>query len=82
MTRPPAAIGRNTSHSIQSGLLYGYVGLVEGMVARFREELGPETQVIATGGLADVIARETDIIDLVDQWLTLHGLRIIYELNQ
>ena len=52
------------------------------MVARFREELGPETQVIATGGLADVIARETDIIDLVDQWLTLHGLRIIYELNQ
>jgi type III pantothenate kinase len=82
LTRPPAAIGRNTSHSIQSGLLFGYVGLVEGMVARFREELGPEMQVIATGGLAEIIARETDAIDVVDPWLTLHGLRIIYELNQ
>ena len=82
LTRPPAAIGRNTPHSIQSGLLYGYVGLVEGMVARFKAELGPETQVIATGGLAEIIARETDVIDIVDPWLTLHGLRIVYELNQ
>ncbi len=82
LTRPPAAIGRNTPHSIQSGLLYGYVGLVEGMVARFKAELGPETQVIATGGLAEIIARETEVIDIVDPWLTLHGLRIVYELNQ
>jgi type III pantothenate kinase len=82
LTRPPGAIGRNTSHSIQSGLLFGYVGLVEGMVARFRAELGPNTRVIATGGLAEIIARETDVIDVVDPWLTLHGLRIIYELNQ
>jgi type III pantothenate kinase len=81
LTRPPSAIGRNTPHSIQSGLLFGYVGLVEGMVARFKAELGPETQVIATGGLAEVIARETEVIDVVDPWLTLHGLRIIYELN-
>ncbi len=82
LTRPPSPIGRNTPQSIQSGLLFGYVGLVEGMVARFKGELGPETRVVATGGLAEVIARETDVIDVVDPWLTLHGLRLIYELNQ
>jgi type III pantothenate kinase len=82
LTRPPAAIGRNTVHSIQSGLLFGYVGLVEGMVARFKAELGPETRVVATGGLGEIIARETEVIDVVDPWLTLHGLRIIYELNR
>ena len=82
LTRPPSVIGRNTPHAIQSGLLFGYVGLVEGMVARFKAELGAETHIIATGGLAEIIARETDVIDVVDPWLTLHGLRIIYELNQ
>jgi type III pantothenate kinase len=82
LTRPPSAIGRNTVHSMQSGLLFGYVGLVEGMVARFKAELGPGTHVIATGGLAGMIARETDVIDVVDPWLTLHGLRIVYELNR
>ena len=82
LTRPPSVIGRNTPHAMQSGLLFGYVGLVEGMVARFKAELGPETRIIATGGLAEVIAQETDVIDVVDPWLTLHGLRIIYELNQ
>ena len=81
LTRPPSAIGRNTTHAIQSGLLFGYVGLVEGMVARFKAELGPETRVIATGGLTEVIARETGVIDVVDPWLTLHGLRIVHELN-
>jgi type III pantothenate kinase len=80
--RPPSPIGRNTVHSLQSGLLFGYVGLVEGMVARFRAELGPQMKVIATGGLAEVIARETDVIQIVAPWLTLDGLRIIYELNQ
>ncbi len=82
LVRPPSVIGRNTPHAIQSGLLFGYVGLVEGMVARFKTELGPKTQVIATGGLAEIIARETDVIDVVDPWLTLHGLRIVYELNR
>jgi type III pantothenate kinase len=82
LSRPPSAIGRNTRHAIQSGLLFGYVGLVEGMVDRFKAELGAGTQVIATGGLAEIIARETDVIDVVDPWLTLHGLRIVYELNQ
>ncbi len=82
LARPPSAIGRNTAHSIQSGLLFGYVGLVEGMVARFKAELGPQTRIVATGGLAEIIARETEVIDVVDPWLTLHGLRIIYELNR
>lgn len=79
--RPPTAIGRNTVHSIQSGLVYGYVGLVEGMVARFREELGPTMKVIATGGLTDVIARETKVIDVIAPWLTLEGLKIVWEIN-
>lgn len=81
LTRPPAAIGRNTPHAIQSGLLYGYVGLVEGMVARFGAELGPEMQVIGTGGLAETVARETDVIQIVAPWLTLEGLRIVWALN-
>ena len=82
LQRPPAAIGRNTVHSIQSGLLFGYVGMVEGMVARFRAELGPEMKVIATGGLASVIANETKVIDIIAPWLTLDGLKIVWELNQ
>jgi type III pantothenate kinase len=82
IARPPQAIGQNTVQSMQSGLLFGYVGLVEGMVARFREELGPEMRVIATGGLAELVARETDAIEIVDPWLTLEGLRLIYELNR
>ncbi|HET91106.1 MAG TPA: type III pantothenate kinase [Chloroflexi bacterium] len=81
LVRPPSAIGRNTVHSMQAGLLFGYVGLVEGVVARFKVELGPETCVVATGGLAELISRETDVIDVVDPWLTLHGLRLIYGLN-
>jgi type III pantothenate kinase len=80
--RPPSAIGRNTVHSIQSGLLFGYVGLVEGMVARFRAELGPKMKVIGTGGLAEIIAQETKVIDILAPWLTLDGLKIVWELNQ
>ncbi|MGH2521455.1 MAG: type III pantothenate kinase [Anaerolineales bacterium] len=80
--RPPSPIGRNTVHSIQSGLLFGYVGLVEGMVVRFRAELGPRMKVIGTGGLAEVIAQETKVIEIIAPWLTLDGLRIVWELNQ
>ena len=79
---PPRGGRRHPPPPIQSGLLFGYVGLVEGMVVRFKAELGAETYVIATGGLAEIIARETGVIDVVDPWLTLHGLRIVYELNQ
>ena len=82
LTRPPSVIGRNTTHSMQSGLLFGYVGLVEGMVARFREVLGSEMKVIATGGLAEVVAKETDVLEIIAPWLTLDGLRIIWSLNQ
>jgi type III pantothenate kinase len=82
LQRPPAAIGRNTVHAMQSGLLFGYVSLVEGMVARFRQELGSQMKVIATGGLAEVIADETQVIQIIAPWLTLDGLRIIWELNR
>ncbi len=80
--RAPAAIGRNTVHSLQSGLLYGYVGLVEGMVARFRAELGPDMKTIGTGSLVEVIAKETKCIDVIEPWLALQGLKIIHELNR
>jgi len=82
LQRPPSVIGRNTVHAMQSGLLFGYVSMVEGMVERFRKELGPEMKVIATGGLAEVIARETDVIQIIAPWLTLDGLRIIWRLNR
>ena len=82
LNTPPSVIGKNTPHAMQSGLIFGYVGLVEGMVARFKGELGPDMKVIATGGLTDIIARETDVIDIVAPWLTLDGLRIIWEMNQ
>ena len=79
---PPSVIGRNTIHAMQSGLLFGYVSMVEGMVARFRSELGSDMKVIATGGLAEVVAKETKVIDVIAPWLTLDGLRLIWELNQ
>lgn len=82
LTAPPHAIGANTVHSMQSGLVYGYVALVEGMVRRFQAELGNGACVVATGEHAEVIAPHTDTIEAVDMGLTLAGLRLIYELNQ
>ncbi len=79
---PPSSIGSNTVHAMQSGLVFGYVALIEGMVARFRAELGPGMRVIGTGGLADVIAAQTGVVEQVDPWLTLKGLQIVYRLNQ
>jgi type III pantothenate kinase len=81
LVRPPSVIGKNTIQAMQSGLLFGYVGLVEGLVARFRAELGPELKVIATGGLAPLLAAETAVFDAVDPWLTLEGLRLVWEMN-
>jgi type III pantothenate kinase len=81
LQRPPSVIGRNTTHAMQSGLLFGYVSMVEGMVERFRKELGPEMKVIATGGLAETVAKETTSIQVIAPWLTLDGLRIIWDLN-
>jgi type III pantothenate kinase len=82
LVRPPRVIGTNTVQSMQSGVLFGYVGLVESMVKRFRKELGKGMKVIATGGLAPVIAQETNVLEIVDPWLTLKGLRLIWEMNQ
>jgi len=82
IARPPTAIGRNTVHAMQSGLLFGYVSLVEGMVARFRAELGEGMKVIGTGGLASIIAKETTVIEEIAPWLTLDGLRMVYAMNQ
>ena len=81
LVAPPSVIGRNTTASMQSGLVYGYVGLIEGIVGRMKRELGEDTRVVATGGLAELIAAQTSAIDSVDQRLTLDGLRIIHELN-
>jgi len=82
LQRPPSVIGRNTVHAMQSGLLFGYVSMAEGMVARFRAELGQDMKVVATGGLAAIVAQETKVIDVLAPWLTLDGLRIIWELNR
>ncbi len=80
LDRPPAAIGTRTETALQSGILYGYVGLVEGIIDRFRQELGKAT-VVATGGWAPRIAEETDILDIVDEDLILWGLRELYYYN-
>jgi type III pantothenate kinase len=77
--RPRAVIGASTVGSIQSGLFYGYVGLVDGILRRMRAELGAETRVVATGGLAPLIATGSELIETVDDTLTLEGMRMIYE---
>jgi type III pantothenate kinase len=82
ITPPARAIGTNTVAALQAGIFFGYIGLVEGLAARFRRELGSDMKVIATGGLAEKVARETPVIQHVDPWLTLDGLRIIFEMNR
>jgi len=79
---PKRAIGTNTIAAMQSGIVFGYVGLIEGMVARIQQELGEKTKVVATGGYAELIAKETAVIDVVNLNLTLIGLRLIYLMNQ
>ena len=79
---PEHVIGTNTVASMQSGIVFGYVALVEGMVARIQQELEEKAMVIATGGYAELIARETSVIDKVNPDLTLIGLRLIYLMNK
>jgi len=79
---PEHAIGRNTVTAMQSGIMFGYVGLIESLVARIRRELGGKARVVATGGLAKVIAGETKVVDVVNLHLTLIGLRLIHEMNR
>jgi len=81
MAPPERVIGKGTVDSIQSGLFYGYLGLIEGVTRRILDELG-EATVVATGGLAGAFASETDLIHHVEPDLTLHGLRLLWALNQ
>jgi len=82
LAHPKHVIGSNTVTAIQSGIIYGYASLVEGMLTRIQKELGVKAKVVATGGYAGLIAKETKVIDVVNPDLTLIGLRLIYELNK
>jgi type III pantothenate kinase len=82
LTAPNKVIGTNTIDAMKSGVVYGYVGLVESMVLRMQKELGAKVKVVATGGFSGLIARETKVIDEVNPDLTLIGLRLIYGMNR
>ena len=82
VVRPQSVVGRNTTHCLQSGMVFGYAGVVDSVVARIREELGADASVVATGGLAHVIASETKSIQRVEPFLTMEGLRLIHERNR
>lgn len=82
LRNPGQVICKNTVASMQSGVLFGYVGQVEGLVGRIKKEIGKEVKVVATGGLAQLIANETDCIDFIEPMLTLEGLRLLYEKNK
>ncbi len=82
MTKPPRVVGRNTVHAIQSGIIFGYVAMVDGLVRRIQQENGVKARVLATGGFAELLAPESETIEEVDEFLTLDGLRILHERNR
>ena len=79
---PRSVVGRTTMESVQSGVLYGTAAMVDGMIKRIVDELGGSATIVATGGLADVIVPHAANVDQLDPWITLHGLRLIWEKNQ
>ncbi|GAF25917.1 putative transcriptional regulator, homolog of Bvg accessory factor [Moorella thermoacetica Y72] len=81
LVRPPRLIGKNTVACMQAGIMYGFIGQVEGIITRMQAEMGRKAIVVATGGLAGLIGPEVNCIDRVDPMLTLEGLRIVYERN-
>ncbi len=82
LVRPQTVIGKNTTTSMQAGIIFGYVGLIDGIVSRMKKEMDSDPLVVATGGLAPLIAPESDTIAEVDEYLTLKGLHIIYKKNK
>jgi type III pantothenate kinase len=81
LERPPNPIGRNTVHSLQAGIVFGYAEMVRGMVRRFKEQIGEDATVVATGGYSSVIADEAGCFDAIEGDLNLEGLRLVYEAN-
>ena len=79
---PPEPVGRNTVHALQSGFVFGFAGQIDGIVGRIRSQIGESARVVATGGLAGLIAPHSETIELVDPDLTLDGLRLVWERNQ
>jgi type III pantothenate kinase len=82
LVRPKKAIGTNTVAAMQSGIIFGYTGLIDGVVTRIQEELGEKAMVVATGGYAGIIAKEAKTVDMVNPNLTLIGIKVIYDMNR
>ncbi|MEW5934669.1 MAG: type III pantothenate kinase, partial [Bacillota bacterium] len=81
LVRPRSAIGKNTVASMQAGIVLGFAGMIDSLVSRIKRELGGDARVVATGGLADLVAQEARTVEVVNPLLTLEGLRLVYERN-
>lgn len=82
LSKPPSVLGTNTIHSIQSGIVYGFAGQADEVIKRIKAEIGSDLRAVATGDAAGLIASESRMIEFIDPWLTLEGLRIVYERNR